>query len=281
MIQEPELREITRHLEERHALVVPETNKSRLSEFVAQRLREHSWTMDAYFMQLAMNISETALLLDAATIGETYFFRDESHFSLLLEEFLPFFSRLGRVPRAWSAATSTGEEALSIAVVYAQFFGSLEKLGGEIWASDINAISLDFLRGGTYRNRSLRDDGRRFHASLEPWITREEQLFKVDPRLRSLLEIRTINLMSDSFDAIPGQVDILFLKNMMIYFPLDRRKSIYRKLSSKLSPEGILVLGKSEVPFFESPDMALIERRGTFFCVPKTSSFPAFAKRLP
>ena len=87
--------------------------------------------------------------------------------------------------------------------------------------------------------------------------------------------------MCDSFDAIPGKVDILFLRNMMIYFPHESRRALYRRVGEKLSPEGILVLGKSEVPFFESPSTVMIERDGVFFFVHRDSPFADFARRLP
>jgi chemotaxis protein methyltransferase CheR len=279
MISEFEYRLLTDYLEARHALAVPATNASRLGGFVAQRMHFRERSFPDYLDTLTTDREETGLIIDAATIGETYFFRDESHFSLLLNEFLPFFAGLGKIPRAWSAATSTGEEALSIAVLYAQFYGLTESLAGHLWASDINSISLSNLRRGTYRNHSLREDGRKFHPDLEPWIARGDGSFVVDPRILSLVEARTINLMTDSYDVIPGQVDILFLKNMMIYFPLERRKPIYQKISAKLSPQGFLVLGKSEIPFFESPSMRMIERGGNFFCIPRSSSFPDFIRR--
>ncbi|MEI6874089.1 MAG: CheR family methyltransferase, partial [Spirochaetota bacterium] len=115
MICDLEYQSLTSFLERCHHLPVPETNHLHFGDFISRRLEERSCTLGEYLDGLPTDLQETKLAIDAATIGETYFFRDESHFSLLLYEFLPFFSQLGRVPLAWSAAASTGEEALSIA----------------------------------------------------------------------------------------------------------------------------------------------------------------------
>jgi chemotaxis protein methyltransferase CheR len=272
MNSEERLEIVLQYLETRLGLAVPATNYSRLSEFVGERLMGQEWTFDDYLEHLAFDSDEMDLLIEASTIGETYFFRDESHFALLEQEILPFFSTLGRIPVAWSAAASSGEEALSIAALFAHYYGGTQNLTGKIWASDINSLGLQTLAHGNYPQRSLRDDGSRFHPVLEPWIERGSRI-QVDSRLKSAVQVRMINLMTDSFDAIPGRVDILFLKNMLIYFPLERRKAIYRKVSEKLSSEGFLILGKSEVPFFEDPGLTLLEHRGLFYFVAKTSSY--------
>ena len=272
MTGEGRLEELLQYLETRLGLVVPETNYLRLMEFVSERLTEQKWSFDDYRGRLALDSVEMDLLIEASTIGETYFFRDESQFALLEQQILPFFGTLGRIPVAWSAAASSGEEALSIAALYARHFNGTQNLAGKIWASDINSLGLQTLARGSYPQRSLRDDGSRYHPILEPWIERTERI-QVDSRLKSFVQVRMINLMTDNFDAIPGQVDILFLKNMLIYFPLERRKAIYRKVSEKLSSEGFLILGKSEVPFFEDPGLTLLEHAGLFFFVAKTSSY--------
>ncbi|MEI8093461.1 MAG: CheR family methyltransferase [Spirochaetales bacterium] len=275
MIGEQRLEELRHYLEHRLSLVVPETNFSRLAEFVGERLAARVCSFAEYLEYLAIDAAEMDLLIQVSTIGETYFFRDEDHFTLLQQQILPFFASQGHTPLAWSAAASTGEEALSLAALYADFFGSTLPLGGKIWASDINNLALESLVSGSYSFRSLRDDGSRFHPLLEPWLTRGTDHLQVDSRLNSQVQARHINLMTDSFESIPGRVDILFLKNMLIYFPLERRKAIYRKVSEKLSPEGFLILGKSEVPFFEDPGLKLLEHGGLFFFVAKTSSFEA------
>ncbi len=236
-------------LEAQLSLVVPETNHARLGEFVTNRLQETGCEFRAYLDLLVQNKAEMDLVIDASTIGETYFFRDESHFALLRDEILP------------------------IAALYTSHYGSTTCLADKIWASDINCLSLGALERGRYRNRSLRDDGGKFHPLLEPWIVRDEQGFQVDARVHKQVQVRKINLMTDTLDSIPCAVDILFLKNMMIYFPLERRRIIYQKVAAKLSPHGFLILGKSEVPFFESTELTLLERQGVFFFVTKSSAY--------
>lgn len=267
-------------LRDSQELVVPETNRTRLGDFVDSRMAEKGWPVEEYLAFLAADRHERELLIDAATIGETYFFRDEAHFDLVRNRFLPFFAGQGRVPLVWSAATSTGEEILSLAALYADFYGSPEAAADRVWASDINALSLARLREGRFRAGSLRDDGRRHHGCLAPWLSRDAAWLYVDRRLVDLVQTRTVNLMTDSLDAIPGGIDLLFLKNMMIYFPHEKRRVIYRKVAAKLSDQGFLVLGKSEVPFFEHPDLTLVEEAGNFFFARRGSPYRARTERM-
>lgn len=273
MIGLSEYREVCYFLEERHGLQVPDTNHARLEDFIASRMTGKGWIFHEYLTALESIREESDLVINAATIGETYFFRDEAHFTFIKETILPFFARTGHVPLAWSAAASTGEEIVSLAAIYTDFYGLPEAFPGKLWASDINALSLAALRSGRFSPRSLRDDGKQLHPLLEPWLNLDSRSLILDDRLLQSIQTVKLNLMTEAFDAIPAGVDILILKNMMIYLSHESRKKLYDKLGDKLSDSGFLIIGKSEVPFFENSNLVLMESGGIFFFVPRTSQY--------
>lgn len=280
MVSEADLNRVLKYLEERLVLIVPQTNHSHLGAFLTQRLTQKALDIPAYLTRLETDHQERALIVDAATIRETYFFRDESHFQFLKTSVLPYFRDvLGRAPRVWSAACSSGEEALSLAALMLAVLGPSLTTQEKIWASDINDLSIAALTHGRYRTSSLREDGARFHGLLESHLRREGQELIADPRLLGLVKPIHLNLMTDSFDVLPGVFDLILLRNMMIYLPHEKRGVIYRKIGQKLSPEGFLLLGKSEAPFFEDDRILLSEDSGLFFHVHRDSSFQQWRAR--
>jgi chemotaxis protein methyltransferase CheR len=276
MIREHEYQQIHQWLYDRFAIITPSTNQARISDFIYSRMIDKVWSFEDYLLEISCRDIEQDLLIDVATIGETYFFRDQDHFLLVKNSIYPFFSAKKQKPVVWSAACSTGEEAISLAVLYAMEFGGFQSIQKNLWASDINNRSLENLTTGLYKKRSLREDGEIFHSLLAQSMHQDQENYFIYPDLLKSISITRINLINDDLNKIPSLVDLIFLKNMMIYFPYDKRKIIYSKISEKLSFNGVLILGKSELPFFENPSMSLVEKDKVFFYVKKDSEICKF-----
>lgn len=254
-------------------LSIRETQFPALHRFLADKLDISRLTMEQYCRVVGSVEQEKADLLDAVTVGETYFFRDEGQFELLRLRLLPEFRATHRtMPRLWSAACSTGEEALSLLVVLAEAWGTNpEGCRNQVWASDINPRVLETLASGTFRPSSFREDGQSFHHLFQSFVTRTASSVQMSRGLVDLVPRRQINLVTDSLEAIPGEFDFIFLRNMMLYVTLEERPAIYQKVVRKLAPEGILVLGKAETPFFQEDSMNLKEIDGSFVFVKKSA----------
>ncbi|MBT9331351.1 CheR family methyltransferase [Paracidobacterium acidisoli] len=184
---------------------------------------------------------------EAMTINETSFFRDNSPFELLRTALLPALierRRHIRSLRFWSAASSTGQEAWSLAMLLREHFPDLASWRIEILGTDLSAEMVERARAARYQrlevNRGL---PARF---LLKYMVRIDDEWEVAPALRPLCRFEQRNLcrlpvLLDTFDGI-------FLRNVMLYFSAETRRHVLLEMHRALSPDGFLVLGSSEQP---------------------------------
>jgi chemotaxis protein methyltransferase CheR len=188
---------------------------------------------------------------EAMTINETSFFRDSRPFELLRSELLPALiekRRATRSLRIWSAACSTGQEAYSIAMLMLEHFPHLANWSVVIEGTDIASEVVGRSQAGIYHriemNRGLpaRNIVRFFDHQGEDWT--------VKPALRKLCNFRQANLCADRLPFSPamGKFDVIFVRNVMLYFAQETRKKLLANIHSVLAPDGILFLGSSEQP---------------------------------
>ncbi|MFP4294789.1 MAG: CheR family methyltransferase [Halothiobacillaceae bacterium] len=194
--------------------------------------------------------AEQLELVDALTTNRTDFFREGRHF-----EFLAEWVRSGRgqgVPasrsplRVWSAGCATGEEPYTLAMVLLELQAVLPGFDFELWGSDISRSSLERARAGIYPQ-----------ARVEPVPTalrrryllrsrdREAQLVRVGPSVRERVRFFPFNLIRDDYPD-PGSLDVIFCRNVMIYFGEQSRGHILDNFHRCLCPGGLLFLGHSE-----------------------------------
>ena len=183
---------------------------------------------------------------EAMTINETSFFRDVRPFDLLRTELLPELiekRRNTRSLRIWSAACSTGQEAYSLAMLILEHFPQLATWNIRIEGTDLSAEVVDRAKTGAYHrieiNRGLpaRNILRFFHQSGDEWT--------VKPELRALCNFRQANLCAAQL-PFPDRFDVIFLRNVMLYFSQETRKKLMANVHRVLAPDGVLFLGASE-----------------------------------
>ncbi|HUX39594.1 MAG TPA: CheR family methyltransferase [Rectinemataceae bacterium] len=216
---------------------------------------------------------ETALrrLVNAVAIGETYFFREARQFKVLRDHVIPRLRRPAEILRCWSASCSTGEEAVSMATLLAETLASGEGAGFELHASDINDESLDRFRSGVFPRSSFRKDGEEFHPSLERRISGgDHRSVSIDPSLLASIFIHRLNLSSDPLDAIPNGLDLILLRNTLLYMSQESRDRIVDRVASRLREGGVLFLATSEIPFVRCEGLRLEERDKAYFLVRDT-----------
>lgn len=194
-----------------------------------------------YWRHLKMNASEKQTAVDLLTTNETYFFREPRHFEFLRERILGERQRQGRF-RLWSAACSSGEEAYTAAMVLSDTLGAG---GWEILASDISTQVLEKARAGRYplaRTDRIPPESLKRHCLKG--IGEAAGTLMVDPVLRARVEFRQINLNTRLPDV--GLFDVIFLRNVMIYFNAETKQQIVARLQACLRPGGYLLIGHSE-----------------------------------
>jgi chemotaxis protein methyltransferase CheR len=190
-------------------------------------------------------------IAEAMTINETSFFRDSRPFELLRTELLPSLIEARRHVRAirfWSAACSTGQEAYSIAMSLLEHFPMLAGWNIRIEGTDISCGVVERASIGRYHrieiNRGLpaRFVVRYFDHSGENWVVKEE--------VRKMCNFRQANLCGPRlpFNRAGDRFDAIFLRNVMLYFSQETRRSLLTGIHRLLAPDGFLFLGSTEQP---------------------------------
>ena len=184
-------------------------------------------------------------VVESMTTNETSWFRDHGPFDALRDHVLPKLVAARQTERRleiWSAACSTGQEPYSIAMTLADHFPQLDQWSVRILASDLAGSVLDQARSGRFSqmevNRGLPAAMlvKHFERSGTHWVVRDD--------IRRRVQFGTVNL-ADTWPALPP-LDVVFLRNVMIYFDNDTKKAILAKVRRALRPDGYLFLGTAE-----------------------------------
>jgi chemotaxis protein methyltransferase CheR len=235
--------------------------ETRLAPLLAQ-------TGQASFSELYYRIKSDASgalkrsVIDRITTQETSFFRDQAPFEMLKFKILPDlidlrrrqFPKLARTPiRIWSAASSTGQEIYSIGIALKELLGDLSRYSIQILGTDISDSAVAKASYGVYSKFEIE---RGMPADkLERYFTRKGEEYKISDEIRSLASFRKLNLHED-FSAL-GRWDIVFCRNVAIYFGDEDKKSLFERIGKSLDREGYLIIGSTEsllgvCPMFES-----------------------------
>jgi chemotaxis protein methyltransferase CheR len=244
---------------------------NRLKRYLADR-SGMPYRREAY-EEILGNREELYKLAPFITVNETYFFREGVHFRLLSRYLLPRLFRLGRPLRICSAATSSGCEAYSIAMV-ADFFCRARNLRhGEdvsgLWsldAFDVNPGMIDIANRGLYTPNTMREDGSEWKFLTDLYLRPVDQGFEAAGLLRTKLRFFTHNIM----EGLPGPYDIIFFRNALIYFSPEGRRKVLTALRSALTETGILVVGVSETAAVEESGLEMVHRMGAFYFARRT-----------
>ena len=185
---------------------------------------------------------ELQIAIDLLTTNETYFFREPAHFSFLAEQILTRFD--GSEPlRIWSAASSSGEEIYTLAMVLADTLGMGRRW--EIFGSDLSTRVLETARRAHY---PMTRADKIPPAFLKRFCLKgtgpQEGTFLIDRPLRERVSFAQINLNETLPDI--GMFDIVFVRNVMIYFDLDTKRQVMGRILSKLKPSGHVFVSHSE-----------------------------------
>lgn len=209
-----------------------------------QRLLFHCFCNFSDYIDLLKddkNVEEKQVLVDLLTTNETYFFREDAHFRYLREEILPRFESKQQF-RFWSAACSSGEEAYSAAMI---LDGALDTGKWEVFASDVNQQVLSRARRGLYQMQRLELMPKNYlHKYCLKGSGPYESAMLIKPELKEKVSFSHINLM----DSLPevGLFDVIFLRNILIYFAQKERTKIIQSIFNVLRPGGFLFTGHSE-----------------------------------
>ncbi|GFD76966.1 chemotaxis protein methyltransferase [Tenacibaculum sp. KUL113] len=209
---------------------------------LARRIRALNLkSFNDYLAVVGRSEAELEQFINALTTNLTSFFREPHHFTALAD----YLAQHSNVTNIWCAASSTGEEPYSIAMVVAEAFGSF-KTPVKIIASDIDSKVLAKAKAGVYPLASI---------SKIP-IERQKQFFhkgkganegkvKVVDELRQMVQFKKLNLTDQSWD-VKAPLDIIFCRNVMIYFDKPTQLNVLKRMVDMLKPTGLYMAGHSE-----------------------------------
>lgn len=203
-----------------------------------------------------------ALLLDLATNNETSFFRDPTIYKALSVHILPDLCSAGFKGELsiWSAASSSGQEAYSIAIEVAEARKNMSLPPLRILVSDVSDTILKRAQSGVYSQLEVQR-GLPAKYMVEYFDKDENDFWKVKSSLQSGMEFRKINLLSDWTTDI-GPFDVVFLRNVLIYQSVENKKRVIEAVWKRLKPGGYLFLGAAESLFGISENFKQIATNG-------------------
>ena len=226
-----------------------DSSKYLLQKRLSPRARElnfDSFQKYFYFLQYDPRAdAEFDQIFDLVTTNETYFFREPAQLTAFSDEIVPeiLLRKPVKKVRIWSAGCSSGEEPYSIAMLL-QEAGWYEQAAFEIFASDINQQVLAKARRGTYRESAFRATS----ATLrEKYFSREpDGAWHIHDDIRNRVQFGRLNLYDEARVSLLGFLDIVFCRNVIIYFDDASKKIVVQNFYNRLNEGGYLLLGHSE-----------------------------------
>jgi len=221
---------------------------------LSRRLRETSHrTFAGYLQWLQANSgpsgeAEWQEFVNCLTTNLTSFFREDHHFHALVDDLR---ERQGRALRIWCSAASTGEEPYSIAMTVAEALGSQTKV--QIVASDIDTKVLATAQRGVYDAEARGLSAERLARHFMRGKGGNAGFIRIKPELAKVIEFRPFNLMGRNW-SLGEPFDIIFCRNVMIYFDAPTQRQVLQQMHGVLKPGGLLYVGHSE-NFTESRDL--------------------------
>jgi chemotaxis protein methyltransferase CheR len=248
-LTEEEFRRLCEFLYRRTGMVFTEAKRYYVERRVTERMSAtQSGSFGSYFARLRSDAQgEIELFVNAFTVNETYFYREDHQLSCLTHDLLAarLEHRRNAGPiRIWSVPCSTGEEPYSIAIWLLENWALVDKYEIEIVGSDIDTEVLALAREGVYGKRAL--------MRLSPQLIEKyfaegaRETWKILDDLRESVRFTTANIVEAAETRPHGQFDVIFCRNVLIYFDDASRRTAAENLYENLHPGGFICLGHTE-----------------------------------
>jgi len=215
---------------------------------LAPLVREHGFdSVGALAAAVTRSDAETLRkqVTEAMTINESFFFRDKTPFEILADVMVPALAEAratARQMRVWCAAASTGQEPYSIAMKLKELEAKIPRWDVQILGTDISSDVLEKAKAGLYSQFEVQRG-----LPIQLLVKHFQQvgnLWQIDSAIRAMVQYRHFNLL-DSFAGL-GRFDIVFCRNVLIYFDAETKSDILDRIAKQLEPDGFLILGAAE-----------------------------------
>ncbi|MBL8027787.1 MAG: protein-glutamate O-methyltransferase [Fibrobacteres bacterium] len=250
-LTDSEFRNLSSLIHERCGINIQEHKKSLIKGRLAKRLKVLGLKKFKEYYEYILkpaNSEELVQMIDAVSTNVTHFFREQAHFDFLRDYIIPDMikrSKEGQAGklRVWCAASSSGEEPYSLAMTFLEHFNGIQGEDFMILGSDISTRVLKAAQDGVYTEDKL--GGVSKSQRLKYFENGSQGQSKVKDSVKKYLVFKRINLMDNEF-PFRNPLDVIFCRNVMIYFDKSTQQTLVQKFHNHLKPGGYLFLGHSE-----------------------------------
>ena len=244
-LQDSTFRQLRDFVYEKSGIFIPDTKKYLLENRLIKRIQEKNLSSFEDYLYLVIygnNGSELARLFDTVTTNETYFFREPQQLDVFMNDVVPKILEQKKVNdiSIWSAACSTGEEPYNLVMMLKEKMPSVRS---QVVGSDISDGVIESARKGVFSSYSVRNIP---HPYLNKYFRANGQTFELDNAIRSSVTFRNINLIDGAKTKTVRAVDVIFCRNVLIYFDDKAKQKVVSHLYDSLRPGGYLFVGSSE-----------------------------------
>jgi len=254
-ITDKEFRKLGEYIHTRYGIKMPPVKKTMLEARLQKRLRTLGMSSFSEYSKYLFSPDglkdELVNMVNMVTTNKTDFFREPQHFDYLVEEALPTIERewgggIRRPLKIWSAGCSTGEEPYTMAMVLSEYAAKHSGFSFEVMGSDISTTVLEKAKTAIYKH---------FKVDPVPMELKKKYLLRnrdrsrdevrIVPELRRQVHFRRINFIEDDF-GLREKMDIIFCRNVIIYFDRPTQEKLLNRLSGHLRDQGFIFMGHSE-----------------------------------
>ena len=243
-------RQIRDFIYEKSGIFIPDNKKYFIENRLGKKIQEKNlkgYEDYLYVLKFGGDRNELTKLFDLVTTNETFFFREPQQFDVfsgeLLAKIIAENTKAGRKDiRVWSAASSTGEEPYTIGMVLLEKSETVG-LRKEIYASDISESVLSSARAAVYGSYAIRNIPEQY---LKKYFTNVSQQYQLAASVKSLVKLMKVNLIEDKDSKAIRGMDVVFCRNVLIYFDEKAKQKAVSLLYDALRPNGYLFIGTSE-----------------------------------
>jgi chemotaxis protein methyltransferase CheR len=225
-----------------------ESKRQLISSRLGKRLRQLGLSSLSDYCQLLRSPAreeEITHVVDALSTNFTHFMREPDHFRFLVQQALPAVLGPRKRFRIWSAACASGEEPYTIAFFLAECFPLHAGWDWQITATDVSTKALDKAVNGVYPEDRVDDLPRDWHSKyFQRGQGQWAGYYRVKPALRQRVTFRHLNLLGDY--GFPEPFEVIFCRNVMIYFDRPTQTQLVQKFGQMLAPQGYLLIGHAE-----------------------------------
>jgi len=244
-LQDATFKQLRDFIYEKSGIYIADSKKYLLENRLIKRIQEKKlagYEDYLYLLLYGNSTDELIRLFDIVTTNETFFFRESQQLDVFIDHLVPSILKKqgAKDISVWSAACSTGEEPYTLAMLLLEKGYSVKK---EIVGSDISNATLESAKNAVYNSYSIRNVPMQF---LKKYFKPNGQNYELAPMVRSTVKFMNVNLMDDKKMKLVSGKDVIFCRNVLIYFDDKSKKKAVSLLYDCLKPGGYLLIGLSE-----------------------------------